>query len=101
MVTRRMMDITMGKRLAGLEDQGRETLVVDLPLRRCNDRELTCFICHSREPCDYETDHRDQGRHVTISVHLACVKELRAREYSTTRVLIATARRGLPLRNDG
>jgi hypothetical protein len=66
-----------------MADSRPETLVVDLPLRRCADRELTCFICHSGEPCDYETDHRGHGRHVTIGVHLACVKELRARDPGT------------------
>ena len=63
----------------GMADPRPETLAVKLPLRRCDDRELTCFICNSREPCDYETTHRGPGRFVTIGVHLACAQELQAR----------------------
>lgn len=61
-----------------MADPRPEALVVKLPLRRCDDPELTCFICNSREPCDYETTHRGRGRHVTIGVHLACAQALQA-----------------------
>ena len=52
-------------------------MIAELPLQRCDDVELTCLICNSREPCDYETVHRSPGRIVTIGLHLACVKALR------------------------
>lgn len=61
-----------------MADPRPEILIVNFPLRRCDDRELTCFICNSREPCDYETTHRGPGRFVTIGAHLACVQRLRA-----------------------
>lgn len=59
-------------------------IVVELPLRRCDDAELTCFICGSRAPCDYETIHLARGRHVTIGVHLACARALRATTHDGT-----------------
>ena len=59
----------------GMADSRPDLITALLPLHRCDDGELTCFLCNQPH-CEHEVRWRGDGRRVTIGVHRACVDML-------------------------
>lgn len=59
----------------GMADPRPDLVTAPLPLHRCNDGELTCFLCN-RPHCEHEVRWHGDGRRVTIGVHRACADML-------------------------